>query len=64
MSVMLDVVLDDNLKQKGMAREIVNKVQMLRKAVGLSIDDNVEIFYTYPLGGESLFNQVVGQNID
>ena len=39
MSVMLDMVLDDKLKQKGMAREIVNKVQKLRKATGLSIDD-------------------------
>lgn len=39
MSVMLDMVLDDKLKQKGMAREIVNKVQKLRKAAGLNIDD-------------------------
>jgi isoleucyl-tRNA synthetase len=45
MSVMLDMVLDDKLKQKGMAREIVNKVQKLRKAVGLNIDDQVEVFY-------------------
>lgn len=39
MSVMLNITLDENLKQKGMAREIVNKVQKLRKATGLHIDD-------------------------
>lgn len=61
---MLDIVLDDNLKQKGMAREIVNKIQKLRKVVGLNIDDHVEIFYTSPLGFSSVFTQVVEQNIE
>jgi isoleucyl-tRNA synthetase len=63
MSVMLDVTLDDNLRRKGMAREIVNKVQKLRKLAGLNIDDHVEIFYSVPAGG-SLLSQVVAENLD
>lgn len=41
-----------------MAREIVNKVQRLRKEAGLSIDDHVEIFYEKP-HNDSAFNHVV-----
>lgn len=62
MSVMLDITLDDNLKRKGMAREIVNKVQKLRKAVGLNIDDQVEIFYN--IKNASGLAQVVRENVD
>jgi isoleucyl-tRNA synthetase len=63
MSVMLDVTLDDNLKRKGMAREIVNKVQKLRKAVGLNIDDQVEVFYRLKQAHAPLA-QVVHENSD
>ena len=64
MSVMLDMVLDDKLKQKGMAREIVNKVQKLRKATGLSIDDQVEVFFSFPKKDGSVLGQVVSDNTD
>ena len=64
MSVMLNMVLDENLKMKGMAREIVNKVQKLRKAVGLHIDDHVEVFYKVESGEDSQLSRVVSQNLD
>jgi isoleucyl-tRNA synthetase len=38
-SVILDLKIDEQLKQMGLAREVVNKVQMLRKTTGLNIDD-------------------------
>jgi len=38
-SVLLKTTLDDNLLQMGQAREITNRIQKLRKAVGISIDD-------------------------
>ena len=44
-SVMLVTSLNENLKSMGIAREIVNKVQKLRKAAELHIDDAVEIFF-------------------
>lgn len=59
---MLDLVADDNLKRMGVAREIVNRVQKLRKEAGLNIDDHVEIFYEVP-SGETVFHQVVDQNL-
>jgi isoleucyl-tRNA synthetase len=61
MSVMLDVTLDDNLRRKGMARELVNKVQKLRKAVGLNIDDQVEVFYN--ITHATSLAQVVNENM-
>lgn len=65
---MLNITLDDNLRQKGMAREIVNKVQKLRKAVGLNIDDQVEVFYRVPTSataaaGSSVVGKVVEDNL-
>jgi isoleucyl-tRNA synthetase len=64
-SVLLDITLDEKLKQKGMAREIVNKVQKLRKAVGLNIDDHVEVFYkVVPATDASQIKQVVGDNTE
>ena len=51
---MINVVLDEKLKQMGMAREIVNKVQKLRKQAKLNIDDVVEIFYSQPEQGTGL----------
>jgi isoleucyl-tRNA synthetase len=45
-SVMLDIVQTDQLKAIGIAREITNRIQRLRKTSGISIDDQIEIFYT------------------
>ena len=64
MSVMLDMVLDEKLKQKGMAREVVNKVQKLRKAAGLNIDDHVEIFYSIPNSDKNQLSTVVKDNLE
>jgi len=52
--------IDDNLKSMGVAREVVNKIQKLRKAVKLNIDDNVEIYYDCVPG--SLFEKVIAHN--
>lgn len=62
MSVMLDMTSDDKLKQRGISREIVNKVQKLRKAAGLHIDDHVELFYEFKQP-ESVFNEVLSNHI-
>ena len=41
----LDLRRDDSLVSAGLARELVNRVQRLRKAAGLVVTDTVEIFY-------------------
>ena len=64
MSVMLDLTLDDKLKQMGIAREIVNKVQKLRKSAGLNVEDHIEVFFELPANGEvTIFEQLLTNNI-
>merc|ERR1711935_1172903 len=44
--IMLKCTMDENLKQMGMSREITNRIQKLRKSTGISIDDQIEVFYS------------------
>ena len=46
-SVLLVTTMDENLKQLGVSREITNKIQRLRKSTGISIDDQIEVFYSF-----------------
>ena len=46
LTVALEVELTDELKQEGMAREIINRVQNLRKESGMEITDRVRITMT------------------
>jgi len=39
----LDVELDDELRAEGMARELVNRIQRMRKEAGLEITDRIRI---------------------
>jgi len=41
--VALDPHLDDELKAEGVARELVNRIQRLRKDAGLEITDRIEL---------------------
>jgi isoleucyl-tRNA synthetase len=41
----LDLRRDDSLVSAGLARELVNRVQKLRKSAGLVVTDEVEVFY-------------------
>jgi len=43
--VLLDKKRDDAMLDEGVAREIVNRVQKLRKKAGLRFEDEVEVFY-------------------
>ena len=43
LTVALEVELTDELRQEGMAREIINRVQNLRKDSGLEITDRISI---------------------
>ena len=42
-TVALDVTLTDKLKQEGVARDLVNRIQNLRKEMGLEIQDKISI---------------------
>jgi isoleucyl-tRNA synthetase len=41
--VALDPALDDQLRSEGLARELVNRIQRLRKDGGLEITDRIEL---------------------
>ena len=42
-TVALDITLSDELRQEGIARDIVNRVQNLRKDMGLEVQDKIRI---------------------
>jgi len=50
-SVVLDTVITDELKQEGLAREIVRRIQDLRKEAGYNVDDRIYVFVE-PISGD------------
>jgi isoleucyl-tRNA synthetase len=70
-TVALDPVLDDELRSEGVARELINRIQRLRKDAGLEITDRIELGIAGPesiraaagthrdfIGGETLALEV------
>jgi isoleucyl-tRNA synthetase len=43
LTVALDVTIDEDLRQEGIARELVNRIQNLRKESGLDVTDKIDI---------------------
>ena len=43
LTVALDITVTDDLKKEGLARDVVNRVQNLRKDKGLEVQDKIEI---------------------
>ena len=43
MTVALDVVISEALKKEGVARELVNRIQNLRKDAGFEVTDRIEV---------------------
>lgn len=44
LTVALDITLTDELKQEGIARELVNRIQNLRKESGLDVTDRIVLY--------------------
>jgi isoleucyl-tRNA synthetase len=42
-TVALDVTLTEELKQEGIARDLVNRIQNLRKDLGLEVQDKIKL---------------------
>jgi isoleucyl-tRNA synthetase len=60
MTVALDVEVDPELRSEGLARELVNRVQNLRKERGLEVTDRIVL----TLDGPEDFQRTVAQNLD
>jgi len=43
LTVALDITIDEELKSEGIARELVNRIQNLRKESGLEVTDKIEL---------------------
>ena len=43
LTVALDITIDDDLKNEGIARELVNRIQNLRKESGFEVTDKIDI---------------------
>ncbi|PWJ41866.1 isoleucine--tRNA ligase [Sediminitomix flava] len=42
-TVALDITLSDELKEEGIARDLVNKIQNMRKDMGLEVQDKIDV---------------------
>jgi isoleucyl-tRNA synthetase len=51
LTVALDLTLTDGLRRKGLVRQLVHQVQLLRKSAGLDVDDRIRL--TVAAGPES-----------
>lgn len=52
--VLLDTRQDEKLQNVGIVREVINKVQRMRKGAGLKVDDQILIFYSLGEKSEKL----------
>jgi isoleucyl-tRNA synthetase len=44
-SIDLDITLTQELRQEGMAREVVNRIQKMRKDLDFNVSDRIEVYY-------------------
>ncbi len=59
-TVVLDVTLDPELELEGWAREIVNRVQNLRKEADLDVADRIQVYYNVPAALEPAIERFRG----
>ncbi|MFD1257053.1 isoleucine--tRNA ligase [Mucilaginibacter terrae] len=59
LTVALDVTLTDELKQEGISRELINRIQNLRKNSGLEVTDKI----TVSLSDHPYINEAVKNNL-
>lgn len=59
LTVALDVHISDSLKEEGIAREVINRVQNLRKDLGFEVTDKIQVALQY----NSLIANAVDNNL-
>jgi isoleucyl-tRNA synthetase len=60
LTVALDTTITDDLREKGIARELVNRIQNIRKEKGLEVTDRIAV----RLKGPESFRETVQRNFD
>jgi isoleucyl-tRNA synthetase len=56
-TVALDITITNELKNEGLAREMVNRIQNIRKDSGLDVTDRIDVKVAYQEVLESMLNQ-------
>ncbi|PID90463.1 MAG: isoleucine--tRNA ligase [Bacteroidetes bacterium] len=64
LTIALDVTITPELRAEGIAREVVNRVQNLRKETGLEVTDRIRLWVNDPDGAEALAAKAVAQSKD
>lgn len=62
--VLLDTKLRPELAQEGLAREVINRVQRLRKKAGLVATDDIDVFYRFEQGAGSELERAIRESED
>ncbi|ORX93800.1 isoleucyl-tRNA synthetase [Basidiobolus meristosporus CBS 931.73] len=62
--VLLDVQLYPELQQEGLAREVINRVQRLRKKVNLQPIDPVHMYYEFKKDPEDQLSKVMKEQVE
>lgn len=60
MTVALDVTISEALKAEGIARELVNRIQNLRKDSGFEVTDRIEVFFE----ADEMIERAIKLNLD
>jgi isoleucyl-tRNA synthetase len=60
LTVALDITVTDDLRKEGIARELVNRIQNLRKSTGLEITDRINV----ALSSNALFAAAIAEYAD
>ena len=59
-TVALDITIDDMLRDEGIAREVVSKVQNLRKSNGFEVTDRINLIFN----GDDEIKNAINKNIE
>ena len=59
-TVALDIKIDDKLKDEGIAREIVSKIQNLRKSEGFEVTDRINLIFN----GDNEIQNAINKNLE
>ena len=57
--ILLDVLVRPELAQEGLAREVINRVQRLRKKAGCVPTDDIEVYYRFAEGMGAELRQII-----
>lgn len=57
--IVLDVQLHPELESEGVARELINRIQRLRKKAGLQSTDEVDVFYSFESGMTDALAEII-----